>query len=57
MMTLHPAGLDHGPHPVAWERDRKAQEEANRSGKIRVAQETAINVDTPHALFCSQAAP
>ena len=56
MMTLHPAGLDHGPHPVAWERDRKAQEEANRSGKIRVAQETAINVDTTHALFCSQAA-
>lgn len=56
MFTLHPAGLDHGPHPIAWERDREAQEELKRTGQIAISKGKAINVDTTHQLFCSKAA-
>ena len=58
MITLHPAGLDHGPHPVAWERDRAAIEKAKQNPGIKATytSETAVALDTTHQLFCTQEA-
>lgn len=56
MISLHPAGLDHGPHPAAFERDRLAMEEAKQRGTVPMSKATAINLDTPHALFPTQTA-
>jgi homogentisate 1,2-dioxygenase len=43
MLTLHPMGIDHGPHPQAWERDRQ--------GLTKQTNEYAIALDTVEPLF------
>jgi len=43
MITLHPMGIDHGPHPIAWERDRK--------GLTKETKEYAIALDTVEPLM------
>jgi homogentisate 1,2-dioxygenase len=43
MLTLHPMGIDHGPHPQAWERDRK--------GLTKQTNEYAVALDTVEPLF------
>ncbi|MGB0385456.1 MAG: homogentisate 1,2-dioxygenase [Ardenticatenaceae bacterium] len=54
MFTLHPAGLDHGPHPKAFERDRANMERLRAQGdEYAVGKSTAINFDTTHMLFGS----
>ena len=54
MFTLHPAGLDHGPHPKAFERDKANMEKLNAEGQdIAIGKSTAINFDTTHMLFGS----
>ena len=52
MITLHPAGLDHGPHPKAFQRDKENMEKLIANGnEIAVSKATAINFDTTHMLF------
>ncbi|MEM7535634.1 MAG: homogentisate 1,2-dioxygenase [Chloroflexota bacterium] len=54
MFTLHPAGLDHGPHPKAFERDRENMERLLAEGQeYAIGKSTAINFDTTHMLFSS----
>ncbi|MFK7802488.1 MAG: homogentisate 1,2-dioxygenase [Anaerolineae bacterium] len=54
MFTLHPAGLDHGPHPKAFERDKANMEKLKAEGKdVAIGKSTAINFDTTHMLFGS----
>jgi homogentisate 1,2-dioxygenase len=43
MLTLHPMGIDHGPHPQAWERDRQ--------GLTKQTNEYAIALDAVEPLF------
>jgi homogentisate 1,2-dioxygenase len=43
MLTLHPMGIDHGPHPQAWERDRQ--------GLTKQTNEYAIALDAIEPLF------
>jgi homogentisate 1,2-dioxygenase len=43
MLTLHPMGIDHGPHPQAWERDRK--------GLTKQTNEYAVALDAVEPLF------
>jgi len=55
MFTLHPAGIDHGPHPKAFERDRLNMEQLKAQGQeFAIGKSTAINFDTTHMLFSSQ---
>jgi homogentisate 1,2-dioxygenase len=42
-LTLHPMGIDHGPHPQAWERDRK--------GLTKQTNEYAVALDAVEPLF------
>ncbi len=54
MFTLHPAGLDHGPHPKAFERDKANMEKLKAEGQdVAIGKSTAINFDTTHMLFGS----
>jgi len=48
MLTLHPMGIDHGPHPQAWERDRQ--------GLTKQTNEYAIALDTVEPLFITREA-
>lgn len=43
MLTLHPAGFAHGPHPKAF-----ALAEANTTGERRYTDEVAVMIDTRH---------
>ena len=52
MFTLHPAGIDHGPHPIAFERDKANMERLKAAGQeYAIGKSTAINFDSIHALF------
>jgi homogentisate 1,2-dioxygenase len=43
MLTLHPMGIDHGPQPQAWERDRQ--------GLTKQTNEYAVALDAVEPLF------
>jgi homogentisate 1,2-dioxygenase len=43
MLTLHPMGIDHGPHPQAWERDRQ--------GLTKETKEYAVALDAVEPLM------
>jgi homogentisate 1,2-dioxygenase len=43
MLTLHPMGIDHGPQPQAWERDRQ--------GLTKQTNEYAVGLDAVEPLF------
>ncbi|MGF1720750.1 homogentisate 1,2-dioxygenase [Vibrio kyushuensis] len=48
MMTFHPAGFTHGPHPKAFQ--------AGREYKKKFTDEVAVMIDTRHALHFTQEA-